>query len=897
MINAQEYLNKNYPNKEEITEININNQNLEGQLIIQNFPNLKKIECRNNEKLTSIELNNLPSLDYFHGNGCHLTEITINNCPNITFFNAANNYLSDTNFLNGLNPEKLTILSLHSNNFAEQDLSFLSKFINLEQIFLDNCDEEKFEKGIYNKFSGSLKPLQNLKNLELLSIGNTNISEGLEYLPEKFRKIGLTTSWQVDSGCAKIRQELEKIGQIKEVGEKLKLERERNSKGEEDPPWFNDYYRIAPWREAQKLGKRTDGQKAQEWLDKNYPLEATEAIKKRENIIFLNINGKNLEGDLKLERFTNLKKLDCSFNQLTNLDLSDCQHLTHLNCSWNNLINTDFLKQIPHKEKLEVLRINSNEKIKENLEFLTPFIGLVTLNLEDCPFFGSLEPLKNASKLEKIFISNTHINEGLSSLPESCQKLYCDTSEQKYKSIKIANELSKFSKDRYYDISKWKKDKENSVTSNVLPLERLYVIRSNIKKFVNKWGAEEEDSQTELSKLQNPNEINAYWYVGEGAQWTSRATAVTGGVLAATVNPVLGGVLAAASPVVEVFASQMKERLYDAKEKKWEDFIKDSENLLDNYHELKGMLEKIKASEVGEVNRALNNLRYKANKFLEQYDEDENGTVDLSELIDKREDFAEDLSKENNQLSNIVQAILELEEEMINYRQGSAAEKREEKEWLDSKVEGLFKKLTENQVAINNQELVGKVKEKLVKKEIIQSVFLLGQPDKKQVLVVSQTKNPFNLWRLKGRCTICDLFLKNYSLDLVKYNFADKELKITMENKDFPKWFNSEKEAMEEAIKIELKEQKKLIEIMVKNMKREGKKGIEEGISKREELIIATKRKLLKARENELRSEGQESLVKLYEEEIKKLEKEQLKNRESQVEEARLEAKVEVPSK
>jgi len=155
-----------------------------------------------------------------------------------------------------------------------------------------------------------------------------------------------------------------------------------------------------------------------------------------------------------LTRFTNLKKLDCSFNQLTNLDLSYCQNLTHLNCSWNNLINTNFLETIPNKEKLEVLRINNNEKIKESLNFLIPFTGLVTLNLEDCPFFGSLESLKNMSKLKKVYISNTHINGGLEHLPDNCAKFYCDTSDQKYKSIKIANELSKFFKKGYYNVSK-----------------------------------------------------------------------------------------------------------------------------------------------------------------------------------------------------------------------------------------------------------------------------------------------------------------------------------------------------------------------------------------------------------------------------------------------------------
>jgi hypothetical protein len=192
MVNAQQYLDNNY--SKDIKILEINNQNLEGSLIIQDFPNLEKINCRDNKGITSINLINLPKLDYFHGNGCHLENVTIDNCSNITFFNVANNYLTDTNFLDSLNSEKLVELSLHTNDFPEQDLSVFSKFKNLERLFLDNCDEDRFKKNEYNKFTGSLKPLQDLTKLELLSIGNTNIDSGLEFLPKSFRKIGLNTS-------------------------------------------------------------------------------------------------------------------------------------------------------------------------------------------------------------------------------------------------------------------------------------------------------------------------------------------------------------------------------------------------------------------------------------------------------------------------------------------------------------------------------------------------------------------------------------------------------------------------------------------------------------------------------------------------------------------------------
>jgi len=154
-----------------------------------------------------------------------------------------------------------------------------------------------------------------------------------------------------------------------------------------------------------------------------------------------------------LRDFTSLERLSCLGNKLTNLDLSRCHNLTKINCSSNKFSSTDFLQEIPSKKKLEILRINKNEEIKENLNFLLPFIGLKELNIEDCPFVGSLEPLKNMKNLKKVFISRTHLSKGLEYLPNRCQELYCDYDYQ-YKSIKIADELSNFAEDKHYDIAK-----------------------------------------------------------------------------------------------------------------------------------------------------------------------------------------------------------------------------------------------------------------------------------------------------------------------------------------------------------------------------------------------------------------------------------------------------------
>ena len=80
--------------------------------------------------------------------------------------NCSNNELTNTNFLKNVNSESLEFLFMGNNNFAPQDLSFLSTFVNLEQLYIDNCDKEKFEHDVYNRFYGSLEPLSNLNKLK-----------------------------------------------------------------------------------------------------------------------------------------------------------------------------------------------------------------------------------------------------------------------------------------------------------------------------------------------------------------------------------------------------------------------------------------------------------------------------------------------------------------------------------------------------------------------------------------------------------------------------------------------------------------------------------------------------------------------------------------------------------
>jgi len=100
----------------------------------------------------------------------------------------------------------------------------------------------------------------------------------------------------------------------------------------------------------------------QEYLDKNYPLA------ERTKITELNISYENLTGSLKLEGFSNLTRLDCPDNQLTNLNLGDCSQLKVLRCDNNQLTKLT----LPNLPQLEILSCSHNYLTQLDYSVLNP---------------------------------------------------------------------------------------------------------------------------------------------------------------------------------------------------------------------------------------------------------------------------------------------------------------------------------------------------------------------------------------------------------------------------------------------------------------------------------------------------------------------------------------------
>jgi hypothetical protein len=95
--------------------------------------------------------------------------LKLGKAPLLRSLRCSDNNLTNTNFLSALSyPEKLQDLTLRSNNFFHQDLSFLVPFKGLRTLRLGNGNEKKIRQDIYNRFHGSLEPLKNMNNLEEL---------------------------------------------------------------------------------------------------------------------------------------------------------------------------------------------------------------------------------------------------------------------------------------------------------------------------------------------------------------------------------------------------------------------------------------------------------------------------------------------------------------------------------------------------------------------------------------------------------------------------------------------------------------------------------------------------------------------------------------------------------
>lgn len=195
----------------QLEEVNINKFEDNQELILENVPNLKQLSCLEN-KLTILNLANCLQLEILGCSLNNLTSLDLTNYSNLKRIHCSGNLLTEIKL--PLQIDKLETLEMNSNNFPTQGLTFLSHLVNLKNLslgtgkYLIEKVEKRLNQGIYNHFTGSLEPLKNLTKLEDLEMAGTDLDSGLEHLPKSLKKFKCSTYQRPEAKIGKIEEEL-----------------------------------------------------------------------------------------------------------------------------------------------------------------------------------------------------------------------------------------------------------------------------------------------------------------------------------------------------------------------------------------------------------------------------------------------------------------------------------------------------------------------------------------------------------------------------------------------------------------------------------------------------------------------------------------------------------------
>lgn len=487
--NAQKWLDENYPKKirNKVRDLYVGGKELEGSLDLRDFCNLERLDCSWNK----------------------LAALYLNKSANLIRLDCRNNQLVNFDFTS-LNPKKLISVFLTNNNLHPQDLSCFQTFVNLESLDIGNNDEKQLNQNIYNRFYGSLEYLKDLNKLQWLNIANTDINDGIGYLPNRLIRIGMihySTTYRPESKVKEIEKELtillnsaKEEENWKEINPKFDQEKQREWERlrfdyqqvkewikvglQPDDYHYASYLRgkgIDPKQELNWEELKKENRSAQWYLDKKYPLEEKRWVN------WLDISRSGLEGDLVIDDFPNLERIDCRLNQITSLTLSNLPKLTYLaavdnkltNLVINNyseinrlevrnnfLTNLDFLNALS-PDSLVFLDINNNIFFPQNIDIFSKFRNLKYLNLIGNHFYGNLQSLRNLSKLEQLIFAGNEIDGGLEYLPDSLNQVSLVPSEltlQDKSSLKLIGRSTPLRKGNifvdnpYYDFKHWKEN-------------------------------------------------------------------------------------------------------------------------------------------------------------------------------------------------------------------------------------------------------------------------------------------------------------------------------------------------------------------------------------------------------------------------------------------------------
>jgi Leucine-rich repeat (LRR) protein len=197
MVNAQEYLDKNYPKerRDNITELKIGEKNLEGFLDLQDFINLEFLDCSQNQ-LTGLDLSKNAKLEVVN---VYDNRISCAECAKLDIFSHLVNLLKlDLGFNTDRKlreAEERSSLEQMVQQRGRYSRRVSGTYLTGELALLTRTNES--EKS-YNDFSGTLEMLRGCQKLKELSIeGQKNIAGELEDLPSSVETLNCKeTSFQ-----------------------------------------------------------------------------------------------------------------------------------------------------------------------------------------------------------------------------------------------------------------------------------------------------------------------------------------------------------------------------------------------------------------------------------------------------------------------------------------------------------------------------------------------------------------------------------------------------------------------------------------------------------------------------------------------------------------------------
>lgn len=218
--------------------------------------------------------------------------------------------------------------------------------------------------------------------------------------------------------------------------------------------------------------------------------------------------------DLNLENKEELKNLDLASKSFE-LDLSNCKEIITINAPEKNIskiliadknkiekinlsnnILTNFNYSVLNIETLIKLDLSDNKELKDDILVFSHLINLTDLRLNNTKFFGSLQSLKNLTKLESLEIYNTEISADFEWLPNKVRLYFLDSAISSESQTEINVKFQEFKKrgranrnSFYFSAEDWNNLKEleeitvyeeKSFNENEIDLENS--VRNSVKR-------------------------------------------------------------------------------------------------------------------------------------------------------------------------------------------------------------------------------------------------------------------------------------------------------------------------------------------------------------------------------------------------------------------------------